>query len=361
MSKLIRMKIKDIIGYLDTIAPPAYQESYDNAGLIVGDVDANCKKAILCLDVTEKVLEDAIEQDCNLVIAHHPIVFSGLKKITGKTYVERIIIKAIQNNIAIYAAHTNLDNVRVGVNKKICDRLDIKDCQILAPKKNILRKLSTLCPIAHADRLRNALYEAGAGTNGLGDYNTSSFNSLGLQGANNAPALTGGVIKIETIFPVHLERVVMQALQHNHPEEQYTYELTILENSYLQVGAGMIGNLDLPMTGSDFLHYLKRKMKVSCLRHTRLTRRRVQRIAVCGGAGSFLLRNAIAQKADVFITADYKYHQFFDADGRIIIADIGHYESEQFTIELFYELLTNKFSNFEAVLTKVNTNPVKYL
>ncbi len=355
------MRIKDITGYLDTIAPPAYQESYDNAGLIVGDAEQTCKKALLCLDVTEKVLEDAMEQGCNLVIAHHPIVFSGLKKITGRTYVERVIIKAIQNNIAIYAAHTNLDNVRMGVNKKICDRLEIQNCEILAPKKNILRKLSTLCPIAHSDRVRKALFEAGAGTNGLGDYNASSFNSLGLQGANDAPILSGGIIKIETVFPVHLEGAVMHALRASHPNEQFSYELTALENSYLQVGSGMIGELDIAMTGTDFLHYLKRRMKVGSLRHTRLTRRRVQKVAVCGGAGSFLLKHAIAKQADVFITADYKYHQFFDADGRIIIADIGHYESEQFTIELFYELLTNKFSNFEAVLTKVNTNPVKYL
>ncbi len=353
------MKIKNIIHFLESVAPPAYQESYDNAGLIVGNPKQECTKVLLCLDSTEQVIDEAIEEGCQLVIAHHPIVFSGLKKITGKNYIERVIIKAIKNDIAIYAAHTNLDNVRHGVNQKICERLGLVNSRILAPKKQILNKISFLCPIAQVEIVRKALFDAGAGD--LDTFSTSSFNMLGISTANDGHTMPNGDFKVEMVFPAYQKNNILNTLMKVHPHETISYQIIQLENAYPNVGSGMIGDLEEPMAGSEFLVQLKEQMNAACIRHTRLLRKKVKRVAVCGGAGSFLLAHAIRQKADVFVTADYKYHQFFDAEDQLIIADIGHYESEQFTIELFYELITNKFSTFEVILTQNNTNPVKYL
>ena len=355
------MKIKDITQYLESIAPLSYQESYDNAGLIVGNPEANVEKALLCLDSIEAVVDEAIEEGCNLIIAHHPIVFGGLKKFTGRNYVERTIIKAIKNDIAIYAAHTNLDNVRQGVNAKIAEKLGLQNCEILAPKKNLLKQISILCPLAQADALRQALFNVGVGY--VDDYDSTSFNVLGVSTFENpdlAQQAQQGEIKIEAVYAAPIEGKVLRAIHQNHPHSKPTYTIVPLDNRYQQVGSGMIGELVEPVNEKEFLKTLKNNMKTPCVRHTPLRRKKVRKVAVCGGAGSFLLSTAMAKGADVFVTADYKYHQFFDAEGKIVIADIGHYESEQFTMELFQELLQKKFSNFAAVLSNTNTNPVKY-
>ena len=364
------MKIKKIINYLETIAPTSYQESYDNAGLIVGNPDMEATGAIICLDSIEAVIDEAIEKGCNLVIAHHPIVFSGLKRFNGRTYIERVVMKAIKNDIAIYASHTNLDNVKVGVNAKICEKIGLKNIQILSPKKGRLKKLYTFVPTAQSDKVRNALFEAGAGQ--IGNYDEASFNLVGAgtfranEGANPHVGDIGkrhyeAEVKIEVIFEDYKERKIVSALKKNHPYEEVAYDVVTLDNDDNNVGSGMIGELENPMTEKAFLLHLKNEMNTPVIRHTAFNNKKVKRVAVCGGAGSFLLNKAIGQKADVFVTGDYKYHQFFDADGKIIIADIGHYESEQFTIELFYEFLIKKFSNFAFYLTEVNTNPVKYI
>lgn len=356
------MKIKEIIAVLESIAPLKYQEGYDNSGYIVGNPDATFKKALLCLDSTEAVIDEAIQKGCNLVIAHHPIVFGGLKKITGKNYVERVVIKAIKNDITIYAAHTNLDNVPNGVSRKICDKIGLQNCRILAPQSGVLKKISVLCPIAQADTLRNALLEAGAGK--TTDYDETSFNILGISTFNHGktpPEAQYGELKIEALYEVPAEGKIMQALATVNHGLRLCYEITTLDNKYAGVGAGMIGSLPQPQDPSVFLTQLKTTMQTQCIRHTHLFRKEVQHIAVCGGAGFSLLPHAIAQGADVFITADLKYHQFFDADKHLVIADIGHYESEQFTIELLKELLSEKIAKFAAVLTSVNTNPVNYL
>lgn len=355
------MKIKDITNYLETIAPLAYQESYDNAGLIVGNPNAECEKALLCLDSIESVVDEAIELGCNLIIAHHPIVFGGLKKFTGKNYIERTVIKAIKNDIAIYAAHTNLDNVRQGVNAKIAEKLGLQNCEILAPKKNLLKQISVLCPLAQADALRQALFNVGVGY--VGDFDNTSFNVLGVSTFENSDLqqqAQQGEIKIEAIYAAPIEGRVLGAIHKTHPQPKPTYTIVSLDNRYQQVGSGMIGELSEPVNEKEFLKTLKNNMQTPCVRHTALRRKKVRKVAVCGGAGSFLLSTAMARGADVFVTADYKYHQFFDAEGKIVIADIGHYESEQFTMELFQELLQKKFSNFAAVLSNTNTNPVKY-
>ena len=357
------LKISDITQFIESVAPLQYQESYDNAGLLVGDANAVCSNALLCLDSTEEVVDEAIEKGCNLIIAHHPIIFGGLKKLTGKTYIERTIIKAIQNNIAIYAAHTNLDNVHVGVNRKICDKLGLQNCEVLAPKRQILKKLQVLCPLNMVDAIKFELFKAGGGH--VGDYQTTSFSAIGISTFDtpNSEMTTAssGEMKLEMTYAAHIESRLLKALFRIHPNERVTYDTFTLDNAYQRIGSGMIGELPEAIKPTDFLADLKAKMQTPCVRYTALPKRKIRKIAVCGGVGSFLLPKAIAQGADVFVTADYKYHQFFDANNQIVIADIGHYESEQFTVELFYDLLTKKFSNFDPVLSSINTNPIKYL
>lgn len=364
------MKLKEITDYIETIAPLAYQESYDNAGLICGNHSMEIKGALICLDSTEAVLDEAIASGCNLVIAHHPIVFSGIKKLNGKNYIERVIIKAIQNNIAIYAAHTNLDNVYNGVNAKIAEKIGLVNCRILASQKSGLKKLITFCPESKANDVRAALFNAGAGS--VGNYTECSFNSNGVgtfkanEGANPYVGEKGmqhheNEVKIETIYHQHIESRLLQALLQVHPYEEVAYDLIALTNANPQIGAGIIGELSSEVAEIDFLKGLKNNMQTDCIRYTNLLGKNIKTVAICGGSGSFLLTDAITQKADIFITADFKYHQFFDADNRIIIADIGHYETEQFTIDLFYEVLKKKFSTFDLLKTKTNTNPIKYL
>lgn len=364
------MKVKEITDYLETIAPLAYQESYDNAGLICGSHSMEVTAALICLDSTEAVIDEAIKTGCNMVIAHHPIVFSGLKKINGKNYVERVIIKAIQNNIAIYAAHTNLDNVHNGVNAKIAEKLGLVNCKILAPQKGLLKRLITFAPKDKAEDIRKALFLAGAGN--IGNYDECSFNSegtgtfragedtdpyVGEQGKQHQEKET----KIETIFPAYLESKIIGALIKVHPYEEVAYDLIPLTNMHERVGAGMIGELPSEMDEMIFLKQLKQVMKADGIRYTALRDKKIKKVAVCGGSGSFLLQNAIQKNADVFVTSDFKYHQFFDAENGIVIADIGHYESEQFTMELFYDLLKEKFNTFAIHLSKINTNPINYL
>ncbi|MCH2042927.1 MAG: Nif3-like dinuclear metal center hexameric protein [Saprospiraceae bacterium] len=365
------MKIGQLLNYLEAIAPLSYQESYDNAGLIVGDRSTEITGVLICLDSLESILEEAEQEGCNLIIAHHPIVFGGLKRFNGRSYVERVVMKAIQKGIAIYAAHTNLDNVYVsGVNAKIAERLGLENTRILAPKSGLLRKLYTFVPKNHLGTVRDAVFKAGAGH--IGNYSECSFASEG-EGTFRGNAQSNPVVgqrgerhveaefKIEFIFPAHLQGQIIANLLQAHPYEEVAYDVVNLANSYQRVGSGMVGELAAEMPVQEFLQFLKTRMQTACVRYTKAHKETIKRVAVCGGAGSFLLKSAIRAKADIFITGDYKYHQFFDADSRIIIADIGHYESEQFTIELFYELITQKFTNFKVLKTKVNTNPINYL
>ncbi len=364
------MKIKDITDYLETIAPLSYQESYDNSGLIVGDKNTPLKKVLITLDCIEEVVNEAIKEKCQLIVAHHPIVFGGLKKLNGKNYVERVVIKAIKNNIAIYAIHTNYDNVLEGVNAKICERLGLVDCEILLPKKQLLKKLYTFIPVAHQERVSKAVFEAGAGY--IGNYSETSFNVKGtgtFKGNEKSNPVLGkkGVlekveeIKFETIIPVHLEQQVISALLKAHPYEEVAYDIVSLDNYYSKVGSGMVGNLKKPIDELTFLKSVKKILKTDSIRYTKLLGKEVKRVAVCGGAGRFLLNNAIGANADVFITGDFKYHDFFDADGKIVVADVGHYESEQFTKDLLLAHLLEKFPIIAARISTVNTNPIKYL
>ena len=365
------MKVKDFVQVLELVAPGSYQESYDNSGLLTGSTENEVKGVLICLDSTEEVIQEAIDNNCNLVIAHHPIVFKGLKRINGSNYVERVIIKAIKHDIAIYAIHTNLDNVlHQGVNAKIAEKLGLTNLKVLDAKKGLLKKLYTFAPVEHAEKVRNTLFNAGAGN--ISNYSECSFNVEGtgtFKGAEGSNPFVGEVgirhqeaeIKIEVIFPAHLEKNILKELFATHPYEEVAYDIISLDNSFDVVGSGIVGDLAEPVDAAFFLRELKSKMKTDCIRYTAICKDKISRVAVCGGAGSFLLKNAISANADVFVSADFKYHEFFDAENRIIIADIGHYESEQFTIEIIYDILLNKFPIFAILKSKVKTNPVSYL
>jgi len=362
--------IKDVTDYLESLAPRSLQEDYDNSGLLTGHGRDPVKGILVTLDCTENVVEEAIRGGCNLIIAHHPILFKGLKKLTGQTYVERVIIKAIKTDIAIYAIHTNLDNVIGGVNKKIADKLGLKNLSILLPKRNTLSKLVAFIPRENAEVVIADMHAAGAGN--IGNYKNCSFRVMGegtfmptgdaqpYQGEINKSERTDEV-RVEVILPSHCEANVLTAMRKNHPYEEVAYYLSRLENINQEAGAGIIGELDIEEDPAAFLNRLKIKMQVTTIRHTALPSKKIKRVAVCGGAGSFLLSTAIARGADVFVSADFKYHEFFDADQKIIVADIGHYESEQFTKELIYEFLKEKFHTFAIIFSETVTNPISYL
>ena len=363
------MKIADIISFLESRANPSLQEHYDNAGLILGDRNWDCTGIICSLDATEEVVHEAINKNCNLVVVHHPVIFSGLKKINGKNYVEKTVINAIKKDIAIYAIHTNLDNVIDGVNGKMAEMLGLKNVSILSPKENTLKKLFTFAPIDKAEDVRNAIFKAGGGY--IGNYSECSFNTEGTgtfkgnKGTNPYVGEAGKQhmekeVKIEVIFPGYLESPIVAAMKASHPYEEVAYDIVDLSNRHPGIGSGIIGELAEPLEERELLSQVKKVFGLQVIRHTRLLNKRIKKLALCGGAGSFLIPSALAAGADIYITADVKYHEFFDANGRIVIADIGHYESEQFTIELLAEILEQKFPNFAVLKTKVETNPVRY-
>jgi dinuclear metal center YbgI/SA1388 family protein len=364
------MKIKEIISCLESYAPLSLQESYDNSGLITGDPMHDTESALLCIDVTEDVIDEAIKFGSDLIISHHPVLFRPIRKLTGDNYAGRCLIKAIRNNIALYAAHTNADAVRQGVNMKISDKLGLKNAQILVPRKEELRKLVFFVPSGHASEVREKVFEAGAGH--IGNYDQCSFNAPGdgtFRGSEETNPFVGEKsrlhiekeIRVETIYPVYREQSVIKALLDAHPYEEVAYDIYPLANTYAQAGSGMVGELPEPVSETVFLKNLKKIFTAGIIRHSALLRKKIRKVAVCGGSGSQFLEQAINSGADIYITADIKYHQFFDADRKIIIADIGHYESEQFTTELFHELILKNFPKFAVRFSGVYTNPVNYL
>ena len=364
------MKIQEITDYLESFFPLIYQENYDNSGLIIGDKNEKAVGILITLDCTNEVVDEAIKLNCNLIIAHHPILFNPIKSITGKNYIERIIIKAIKNNIAIYAIHTNLDNVKNGVNSVIADNIGLTNTKILRPKHNYIKKLTFYCPISESQKIKDKLWEIGAGN--IGDYSHCSFSSLGkgtfMAGENSCPTLgeknklhVEKEEKIEMVFFSNLQDKILNKLFSEHPYEEVAYELYHIDNANKDIGSGLYGNLKKSMDSQDFLYKLKQVMQTDCIRYTNLDNKKINKVAICGGSGSFLLEDAKRIKADIFISSDFKYHQFFDADNQIIIADIGHYESEQFTKDLIYNMLVKKFTKFAVLLSKINTNPIKYL
>ena len=361
------MTISAFIKVLEKLAPISLKEDYDNVGLLVGESNWECSGTMICLDVTEAVIEEAIAKKCNLVIAHHPIIFGGLKKITAHNYVGRTIIKAIKNEVAIYAIHTNLDNVIDGVNGKIADMLGLLSRGVLSPKNQVLQKLAVYVPIASKALLMKALFEAGAGD--IGHYAESSFSIEGLgtfkpmPGAQPYLGMVGTrhtevEVKLEVVFPSWLQQNVLEAMHSAHPYEEVAYELFSLSNEFLEAGSGLLGVLPSPVEEKAFLSEIKKIFNVKAIKHTSFLGKPIQKVAVCGGAGHFLIKSAMAAGADIFITSDLKYHDFFESEGRVLLADIGHYESEQFTIDLLADELRQNFPNFAVLKTNVITNPV---
>lgn len=363
------MKIAEVIKCLEEFAPISLQEEYDNAGLIIGNADDECKSIITTLDVTEDVIAEAVSKKCNLIVAHHPVIFKGLKKLNGKNYVERSVIAAVQNNIAIYAIHTNLDNVVNGVNYKIAQKLNLQNIEVLSPRINTLKKLVTFSPLKNAEEIRNALFSAGAGT--IAKYSECSYNvdGMGTFKAEEGSHPYAGEIgkrhtenetRIEVIFPSYLQEQVVQSLKRSHPYEEVAFDIYLLSNNRKDIGSGLLGNFREAVSEQNLLSLLKMEFGLSVIRHTALSGKKITKVAVCGGAGSFLIPAAKAAGADVYITSDLKYHEFFDADDTILLADIGHYESEQFTIELLADIIQQKFPNFAVLKTETKTNPVYY-
>ncbi|HCQ11960.1 Nif3-like dinuclear metal center hexameric protein [Flavobacterium sp.] len=364
------MKIKQILTILEEMAPLAYAEDFDNVGLLVGNQENEATGVLVCHDALESVIDEAIAKNCNLVVCFHPILFSGLKKITGKNYVERAVIKAIKNDIAIYAVHTALDNHKNGVNKIFCDALGLKNTKVLVPKQNFIQKLITYTTPENADKVRNALFEAGAGT--IGNYDNCSFNSDGFstyQGNENSNPVIGtkgeltqtDEIKIEVTFEKHLQSKILKALFSNHVYEEVAYEIYELQNQHQNIGLGMIGSLETPMSETEFLTFVKDKMQCGSIRHSAFLNKNISKVAVLGGSGSYAIKNAIQAGADVYLTADLKYHNFYESENQILIADIGHFESERYTKNYIVDFLKEKITNFAIVLSEENTNPVKYL
>lgn len=360
--------IKEVVAFLDSVAPRAYQESYDNAGLLTGDPGWEVNGALVALDATEAIIDEAIQRDCNLVVAHHPIIFSGLKRITGANYVERTIQKAIKNDVAIFAIHTNLDNVSHGVNQQIADKLGLTQTRILHPKKSMLQKLVTFVPSAATDSVIEALSKAGAGS--IGNYDKCAFTVEGtgqFRGNENATPTVGEKGTLERVTENRVEMLVrsldtgkvLTALHESHPYEEVAYYLTALENS-TEIGSGLLGTLPEPLDVPSFLQHLKSSMQSNTLKYTHGYQGSIQKVAVCGGSGSFLRFDALAAGADAYVTSDVKYHEFFDAEDRMTLIDMGHYESEVHTKELLHDLLTKNFTNFAVNLAEANTNPISY-
>lgn len=363
------MQIKDIITHIENLAPLSFQESYDNAGLIVGQTTDEVHSALICLDVTEAVIDEAIANNHQLIISHHPLIFSGIKKINGKNEVERCVIKAIRNQIAIYAAHTNFDAVHGGVNSMIASKIDLQNTQILSPLKGKLQKLVTFIPQTHFHAVESALFKAGAGN--IGNYDSCAFTSLGegsFRGNDKSNPFVGekgtihreSEVRLESIFPSHLQHNIIQALKESHPYESVAFDLIDLANELENAGSGMIGELSEAIDEQTFLAMLKETFQCGIIRHSALLGKKIKRVAICGGSGSFLIEASKMAKADIFITGDMKYHDFFRAEKQLILADIGHFESEQFTQHIFHELLIKKIPNFAVHLTAQNTNAVNY-
>jgi len=364
------MNVKSICELIEDVAPLSLQESYDNAGLLVGNPLMTVDGVLVCIDINEQVIEEAVNKKCNLIISHHPLIFSGIKQLIGKNEVERCVIAAIKNDIAIYAAHTNLDNVLDGVNGKIADKLSLLNRSILQPKQNSLLKLVVYVPKLHTFSVREALFKAGAGK--LGEYDSCSFNVEGLgtfKSNENASPFVGQAntfhtepeVRVEVILPIYLKNKVLQALLKSHPYEEPAYDFIPVHNSWNEVGGGLIGELEEEVDEIEFLERLKHTFNQPCIRYTKLLGRKIKRVAICGGSGSSLLSKAIDKRADVYISGDFKYHEFFDVQNRILVADIGHYESEQFTKELFIDIISKKMTTFAVQISDVKTNPINYL
>lgn len=364
------MTVNDVAGLIEAHAPIRFQESYDNSGLSVGDPSMDVTGVLICFDVTEQVVDEAISLGANLIVSHHPVIFSGLKSITGKSAVERIVLKAIQHSIALYAAHTNLDSVYSGINDVLCQKLKLSSCRILSPLKGQLSKLITFVPTAHLGNVRAALFEAGAGH--IGSYDSCSYASSGEgsfranKGANPFVGTVGEMhfeqeVRLEVICPKAALPYAIQRLRESHPYEEPAFDIVSLENELERVGIGMIGSLEMPMSEDDFVQHVRSALGCEVVRSSKNRGKTIKTVAVCGGSGGSLASLAAAKRADAYVTGDLKYHTFLDYGERLLLVDAGHFETEHFAIDIFYDFITEKKANFAVYKTKLVENPVNYL
>lgn len=362
--------VNDLIGWFEEFAPQTLQEEYDNCGLQVGDKNTPITAVLLTLDITNEVVDEAIQYNCNVIVAHHPLIFKALKKITPENHIQNIIIRLIKNNISLFIAHTNIDNVIEGVNSQIADKLELTNRSVLLPLNNSFAKIITFIPEKHATKVQQALFEAGAGT--IGNYDCCSFTSLGkgsFRAKTNANPFVGEVnklhtepeVRIEMIFPKYLQQNIIESLIQSHPYEEPAYDVLHLENANNRLGAGLVGWLPSPMDEIEFLEKMKKILHCEMIKHTKLRTKKISKVALCGGSGAFLIKNALNAKADIFITGDLKYHDYFEANESIVLADFGHFETEQYTKHIFYEIITKKMPKFVVRISETKTNPINYL
>ena len=364
------MKLKDLCSYLDSAVPLSFQEDYDNSGLQIGVPEREISSAMITLDVTEEVIDEAISEKCDIIISHHPLIFKGIKRVTGRTFTERLLYKAVKHDIAVYSSHTNLDIFSNGVSRKMAEKLDLKDIKVLSPLEKRLFKLVTYIPETHLEKVREALFEAGAGV--IGNYDRCGFTTSGtgsFRGSENTKPFTGEKVKIhfekeirfETVLFSHLKEKVIKALLDVHPYEEVAYDIYALENDNVEVGSGCVGDLNDAMAENDFLKLVSSVFDAKGIRYSKPTGKPVRKVAICGGSGASLLNVAIASGADTYLTSDIKYHNFFDADNKILLIDTGHFESEKFSTEILYSLIIKKFPKFAVRFSETNTNPINYL
>jgi dinuclear metal center YbgI/SA1388 family protein len=364
------MKIKEITSHLDTVIPLSFQASYDNSGLQVGDPEQDVAAAIISLEVTEDVVDEAIAAGCGLIVTHHPLIFTPLKKLTGNSHTERIVTKAIRHEIAIYSAHTNLDVLKDGVSGKMAEKLGLQDMRVLLPLKNRLLKLVTWIPEEYLESVREAVFNAGAGV--IGGYDECSFSVTGTgsyRGGENTNPFAGDrgelhfekEVRFETVIPTHLKNNVIKALTDAHPYEEVAYDIIALENSYDEAGLGCVGELPEAVDELEFIRSVSGIFDAQGVRYSAITGKQVKRVALCGGAGADLVEEAIKEKADAFVTSDLKYHDFFKGENQMVLVDIGHYESEKYSREILYALIIKKFPTFAVRFSETNTNPINYL
>jgi dinuclear metal center YbgI/SA1388 family protein len=363
------MKLKDLISYLDSAIPLSFQEDYDNSGLQIGSPDSDISSALLTLDITEDVVNEALEKKCNVIISHHPLIFHGVKSITGKTFTERIISLALKNDLAIYSAHTNLDVISGGVSRKMAEKLELHDIRILSPLTHQLLKLVTYIPETHFEKVRDKIFEAGAGV--IGNYDKCGFSVPGkgsFRGNEDSNPFTGAKgelhheneIRFETILYSYLKSKVIAALLDAHPYEEVAYDLYVLENQNANIGFGCTGTLSSPISEEDFLKKVSSVFGAGGIRYSNTSKKSISTIALCGGSGASLLNQAISSGADAYITADVKYHDFFNTENKILLVDIGHFESEKFSSEILKDLIIKKFPKFAVRFSETNTNPINY-
>ena len=369
-SKQKNMLIRDIANYLEKFAPISLQESYDNSGLLIGASTSEVNKILITLDVTEDVIKEAVSKNCDLIIAHHPIIFNGIKKLTNSNLTEKLVVEAIKSNVAIYAIHTNLDNIIGGVNSILAKKLGIKNTRILSPKSGGFKKIICFCPNDYTQIVQKAMFDAGAGM--IGNYDTCSYVSSGtgtykaLEGSNPFIGEKNQLHeekenRIEVIIPEYLINNAVKAMKNAHPYEEPAYDIYTLDNTNNMVGSGLIGEIDTETPITEYLKTVKRTLGSKYIKHNKLIDRPVKRVAICGGSGSFLIDVAARNKADLFITGDVKYHDYFEHTGNMTIADAGHYETEHPVKELIYALLKEKFPNFALQISEENANPISFI